>query len=32
VGEVPAVRSKLVGPGEACTKVKTEKTTAKIAA
>ena len=32
VGEVAAVRSKLVEPGEARTKVKAEKTTAKIAA
>lgn len=32
VGEVAAERNKLVGPGEACTKVKAEKTTAKIAA
>ena len=32
VGEVAAARNKLVGPGEARTKVKAEKTTAKIAA
>ena len=31
VGEVAGVRSRLVGPGEARTKVKAEKTTAKIA-
>jgi hypothetical protein len=29
VGEVTAVRSKLVGPGEAGTKVKADKTSAK---
>jgi hypothetical protein len=32
VSEVAAVRNKLVGPSEACTKVKAEKTIAKIAA
>ena len=32
VAEVVAVRNKLVGPGEVRTKVKAEKTTAKIAA